>query len=273
MSLWLRQALKVPLAAWGGLAQSLRPTPPGVVFLIYHSVAGRLPLELDLPCDVFEWQLERLADQGAVIAYDEAVDCLSTGRMPPSRRFVLTFDDGYLDFYTHVYPLLERLRLPAILFVTTGFVDDRVAYPLMARPDLPAAPVTWPMLAEMAASPWVTLGSHTHTHPLLAGLPPDRLEDELVRPIRRFEEMLGIRPRHFAYPRAVWQEEVVAQVARYYDTAVIGGVGDSAGWDRYRIARLPIRRSDGRRFFEPKLRGLLAAEEHLYRVMHDLAGR
>lgn len=273
MALWLRQALKVPLTAWGAASQMLRPAAPGITFLVYHSVAGRLPLELDMPFPAFRRQMEWLAAHKMVMAYDEALDCLAAGQQPPAPRVVLTFDDGYLDFYTQVFPLLETLRLPATLFVTTGFVDDGVPYPLMARPDLAAEPATWPMLAEMAASPWVTLGAHTHTHPLLTGLPAARLEEELVRPLQRFEVELGMRPRHFSYPRAVWQPEVAAQVARHYVSAVIGGVGAATGWDPYRIPRLPIRRSDGRWFFGPKLRGWLAAEEQVYQRLHHLRGR
>lgn len=273
MNLWARRALKAPLVVWGAARHALRPPAPSITFLGYHSVAGRLPLELDLPYPVFRKQMETLARHGSVIAYDEAVTCLAAGQTPSAPRWVLTFDDGYLDFYTQVFPLLQALRLPATLFVTTGFVDERVPYPLMARPDLAAAPVTWPMLAEMAASPWVTLGAHTHTHPLLDDLPAARLEDELVRPLQRFEAELGMRPRHFSYPRAVCDERVVAQVARHYASAVVGGGSQAAGWDPYRIPRLPIRRSDGYFFFDAKLRGRLGDEEQVYRMLHHWAGR
>lgn len=273
MSLWMRRALKLPLAAWGMAAQTVRPSAPGITLLGYHSVAGRLPLELDLPFPIFRRQLEILAAQGSVLAYEEALACLAAGERPSKPRWVLTFDDGYEDFYTHVFPLLEALRLPAILFVTTGFVDDGVPYPLLARPDLAAAPVTWPMLAEMAVSPWVTLGAHTHTHPPLAGLPAARLEEELVRPLERFQRELGLRPRHFAYPRAVWNPALAARVACHYESAVVGGGDAGAVWDAYRIPRLPIRRSDGRWFFGPKLRGWLDAEERVYAFMHRLRGR
>lgn len=269
----LRRALKTPLAAWGAASQAVRPSIPGITFLGYHSVTGRLPLELDLPYPVFRRQLETLAARGAVVAYDEALAWLAAGRRPPAPRWVLTFDDGYEDFYTHVFPLLAALHLPATLFVTTGFVDDGVPYPLMARPDLTAAPVTWPMLGEMAASPWVTLGAHTHTHPLLDTLPAARVEEELVRPLERFQRELGLRPRHFAYPRAIWNPALAAQVARHYASAVAGGGERGAAWDAYRIPRLPIRRSDGRWFFGPKLRGWLDGEEAAYRLLHRLLQR
>ncbi len=41
-------------------------------------------------------------------------------------RFLLTFDDGYADNVTELPPILERMNLPAMIFVTTGFLVDRM---------------------------------------------------------------------------------------------------------------------------------------------------
>jgi len=136
----------------------------------YHRVDGTLGLELDLDAGLFARQIEYLAATGKVISYEQAVARLARGeRGGPA--YVLTFDDGYEDFYTRVFPLLKAYALPAMLFVTTGFVEERVAYPLLAAPGTQVAPVTWDMLGEMAASGLVTLGAHTHTHPVLVGQP------------------------------------------------------------------------------------------------------
>ena len=43
-----------------------------------------------------------------------------------ANRFLLTFDDGYADNVTELLPILERMSLPAMIFVTTGFLDDRM---------------------------------------------------------------------------------------------------------------------------------------------------
>jgi hypothetical protein len=54
---------------------------------------------------------------------------------PEPWTVVVTTDDGYRDFYKTAYPILTKYRIPAILFVTTGFLDrecwlwvDRVVY-------------------------------------------------------------------------------------------------------------------------------------------------
>jgi peptidoglycan/xylan/chitin deacetylase (PgdA/CDA1 family) len=54
---------------------------------------------------------------------------------PEPWTVVVTTDDGYRDFYETAYPILTKYRIPAILFVTTGYLDrecwlwvDRVVY-------------------------------------------------------------------------------------------------------------------------------------------------
>ncbi len=174
-----------------------------------------------------------------------------------------------------MFPLLQEYALPALLFVTTGFVEERIAYPMLSAPGAQTPAVTWEMLGEMAASGLVTLGAHTHTHPVLVGLPPARVEEELAAPLEWFARRLGLRPRHFAYPRAEWDETARGLAARYYDTAAAGGGRRATAndFDRYAIPRVPIRRSDGQLFFRAKLAGWLAGEERVYAGLHRAAVR
>lgn len=254
---------------WPFLLRSLgrHTRQPGVYFLLYHKVSGDLPIGIDLPHKLFRRQMEYLARQGRVVSYDAALDMLRAGRAPARDLFVLTFDDGYRDFYTHAFPRLEALRLPATLFVTTRFVDEGVPCVMSRPPEPPPLPVTWSMLRELHASGLVTLAAHTHTHAELPGQSPARVLDELVRPRALIEERVGATVRHFAYPRAVWDATVEAQVRAVYASAAIAGWSKmtAASFDPYRIRRLPILRRDGWLYFLAKIRGWLEQEE---RALH-----
>ena len=245
---------------WGLCAHTRRP---GVYFLIYHKVSGELPIGIDLPHDLFQRQLAHLARTRRVISYDAALAMLAAGRTPARDRFVLTFDDGYRDFYTHAFPLLVELGLPATLFVTTQFVEDGTPCVLSAPPADPVPAVTWAMLREMHASGLVTVAAHTHTHVELPGQSPARIADELARPRAMIQDRVGADARHFAYPRAIWDARVEAQVRQTYASAAIAGYGKETAprFDRYRIRRLPILRRDGYGYFRVKLRGWLEKEE------------
>jgi peptidoglycan/xylan/chitin deacetylase (PgdA/CDA1 family) len=91
----------------------------GVRFLMFHDVGGsRHPLAL------FEAQLEYLAKHLTVCALPEALSRLGNGRIA-GNEVVLTFDDGLETHATRVYPVLERLQLPASFFVCPGLIESR----------------------------------------------------------------------------------------------------------------------------------------------------
>jgi peptidoglycan/xylan/chitin deacetylase (PgdA/CDA1 family) len=43
----------------------------------------------------------------------------------PQRPLILTFDDGYIDNYSHVFPILKTLGIPATIFLATGFINTQ----------------------------------------------------------------------------------------------------------------------------------------------------
>lgn len=96
----------------------------GLTILIYHRVLPeRDPLfPGELTHAQFEWQLDLLARDYNVLPLSEAVECLKRGSLPAAAA-AITFDDGYADNYTHALPLLQKYRLPATVFVASGYLD------------------------------------------------------------------------------------------------------------------------------------------------------
>jgi peptidoglycan/xylan/chitin deacetylase (PgdA/CDA1 family) len=110
-----------------GLARVLAPGPACASVLLYHSVA---PAEIGawidqrntLDADVFERQAAALAESGRVVGLDDLLRRLERGESV-SNLVVITFDDGYLDNLTVAAPILDRLKLPATLYLPTGHLD------------------------------------------------------------------------------------------------------------------------------------------------------
>jgi peptidoglycan/xylan/chitin deacetylase (PgdA/CDA1 family) len=71
----------------------------------------------------FAAQMESVAARYRVISVHEVLDALRKGTGLPPRSLLLTFDDAYCDFADHAWPVLQRLGLPATLFVPTAFPD------------------------------------------------------------------------------------------------------------------------------------------------------
>lgn len=260
----LRSVLR-PASLFVSMVWPSRQTNESVSILMYHRVTGDVGLELDLPFATFREQMAHLAETGYVISLDDAVEGLQHGWLDNERRYVLTFDDAYEDFYTHAWPVLEELGLPATLYVPTGFIespaDSPVAGELAGKDRL--KPATWAMLKELAASERITIGGHTHSHPELPTLDDDAVIAELEQCDALLWERLGVQVQHFAYPRGIWNRRIRSNVASRYDSVICadGGAALPGKTDPLHLPRIPVQRSDGLRWFRSRIEGRLWFEE------------
>ncbi len=110
-------------------------------------------------------QLDWLRQHGhRVVSVDDIVAAQHGQRPLPPKAVLLTFDDGYRSFYTHVFPLLKAFNYPAVLSVVGSFLDVplraqvRFGTSLADREDF----VSWEQLREMRRSGLVEIGSHTY---------------------------------------------------------------------------------------------------------------
>ena len=89
----------------------------------YHRILETKDPLLESEPDVatFRWQMELLASCFNVLPLYDAVQLIGTGRMPP-RAVCITFDDGYRSVHDLALPILRELKLPATVFVTSGYV-------------------------------------------------------------------------------------------------------------------------------------------------------
>jgi peptidoglycan/xylan/chitin deacetylase (PgdA/CDA1 family) len=244
----LRRVVKTAAVA----ADKVRQPRRGVVVLIYHRVGAGSELEFDLPVDLFEAQAEDLAASGRVVPLSDALTRLAlpvdrADTAPGGDPVVLTFDDGTADFADHVLPILERHRLPVTLYAATSFIDDGRPFPGDGRP------LSWRGLADACASGLVEVGSHTHGHVLLDRLPAAELAAELDRSIELIGEHVGRPPLDFAYPKAVPGSPTADwEVRRRFRSSALAGTRPNpfGATDPHRLARSPIQRSDGMRWFE-----------------------
>jgi peptidoglycan/xylan/chitin deacetylase (PgdA/CDA1 family) len=240
---------------------------PGPRLLIYHQVGTDLGREMEVPTRLFASQIEYLRSTGEVVPLDTALDRI--GSPGDDRLYVLTFDDGYADFYEHGYPLLVEHDLPFTLYLTTAPIEDRSRF--FGRPG--AVPLNWDQVRDMTSSGLATIGAHTHTHPDLRHLTPEAVARELDTSNRLIGERLGFRPRHFAYPKGWWSPQAEPELRRRYDTAVLGeGPPIVPGTDPMRIHRVAVQKSDGLRFFKRKLDTGLVLEERVRRLIRRYQG-
>lgn len=133
----LRDRLADALHATGVLEATLRGRGllrvPVVTVLTYHHVAspdGGYAFDdavADATPDEFRRQLGHLRQRCTPIDLDDLLAGLAGERLPPNPLLV-TFDDGYRSNLEVAAPILADLRIPAVCFVATDYLDQRRLY-------------------------------------------------------------------------------------------------------------------------------------------------
>jgi peptidoglycan/xylan/chitin deacetylase (PgdA/CDA1 family) len=227
-------------------------------FLCYHSVASEGPRYLTISADLFERQLAELQRRS-----------LRTGDLASLKRLVdgdrversafLTFDDGFLDNYETVLPLLRQYGARAFVFVLPPIVDvgGPLLWPEVEREQglHPATmrSVTWEMLGEMQEGGF-EVGSHTLTHPHLPDLHGEELRQELSDSRARVIERLG-SCETIAYPFGEWSQEVAdaaGECGYSFAFSLPTGAGQRTATP-LSIPRINVDYRDGERRFAGKL--------------------
>jgi peptidoglycan/xylan/chitin deacetylase (PgdA/CDA1 family) len=77
-----------------------------------------------LPAEEFHAILEALGRRGKAVSMDDVAACCAAGRPFPRGAFAITFDDGFENNVSVARPILDRLGIPAMIYVTSRFVDE-----------------------------------------------------------------------------------------------------------------------------------------------------
>lgn len=111
-----------------------RHTTTGVAVLMYHRVCPRsahtacyFARGTAIAPEIFSAQMHYLAERADVVALgrlDEVRQAHQQTRPKARPTVVLTFDDGYADIRTRVWPLCQELGLPFSVFPIAGHTAD-----------------------------------------------------------------------------------------------------------------------------------------------------
>lgn len=76
----------------------------------------------------FDAQMAFIAREFTPITFATLLECIDAGRSPPDNAAIVTFDDGFGDNYLHAFPILKHHRVPATIFLSTGYLDRQEPY-------------------------------------------------------------------------------------------------------------------------------------------------
>lgn len=101
--------------------------PKSIRILMYHGVTHG-PLSMYDWCqatpDEFEEQMKLLKSRFCILPLSEIVARMQTGKPLPPYPAAITFDDGLRNVYTTARPILQRLGIPASIFLVTSLIEN-----------------------------------------------------------------------------------------------------------------------------------------------------
>ena len=130
----------------------------------------------------------------------------------PARPLVLTFDDGYLDNYTNLLPLMQRYGYRGVLYLLGDSDLRHNQWDLAADPTEPRAALLSPAQRRAFVAAGWEIGAHTMSHPRLTTLPLPAATEEIQRSKHALETALETEIVSFAYPYGDLNEDVKAAV-------------------------------------------------------------
>ncbi|MBR2013129.1 MAG: polysaccharide deacetylase family protein [Clostridia bacterium] len=201
-----------------------------VPILMYHAVSDNcwgIP-QLFVSPKTLEEQLQYLQENGYTTVTFEDFDRLEQIEKP----VMLTFDDGYSDNYTELFPLLQKYQAKATVFLIYNMLDQLPYY------------LTREQVKEMNASGLVSFQSHTMTHRDLDTLDEEQLQYELAQSKLELTRLLQKEVFVIAYPTGKWSESSLKITKEQYQFGLLsrGGTYES-GDDRAKVSRYYVRRS------------------------------
>lgn len=175
------------------------------------------------------------------ISSDELLDILKERKVTKDLVW-LSFDDGWKDNVVNVIPILDKYRIPATFFVSTGEIEKGYFWFEFAKQNRGCIPVPLRTLWEvnnaervsmieeaakdvnahivnhtlspldiqaLSRNPLVTFGNHTDGHAICVNCSDDEMADEIGTCSRKLHELTGRVVRYFAYPNGDYNRRVV----------------------------------------------------------------
>jgi peptidoglycan/xylan/chitin deacetylase (PgdA/CDA1 family) len=176
--------------------------------LMYHYVepltGKETPLRAGLTTSdiIFNQQLKTLYENHYQTLFVKDLPSYLNGKQLLNKEsVVLTFDDGYQDFYTDAFPLLKKYHLKATIYVI---------YDAINAPNY----LTEAQLNELMASGLVELGSHTLDHTNLKTATPTEAKRQIFLSKELFEKRFRTNILTFAYPFGAFSSTTIELVKK-----------------------------------------------------------
>jgi peptidoglycan/xylan/chitin deacetylase (PgdA/CDA1 family) len=212
-----------------------RETIPRLPVLNYHHVHDDEESYFRIRPSMFRSQMELLLNEHYHPLHPNHLIEFKGHPAIANKKVLVTFDDGYEDFYEHAWPVLRELAIPTVLFLISDHIGKLNTWDRNSPSRRPHLQLE--QLKELK-SEGVVFGSHTRTHRHLPRLHPAELDRELRESKMQLEGLLGTDVRTLAYPGGHASRAARRTTALYYDLGFTASTTTrGTGYDPYWIER------------------------------------
>jgi peptidoglycan/xylan/chitin deacetylase (PgdA/CDA1 family) len=210
-----------------------------IPILAYHQIS-----------DDFSWSITRQTknqfERGIRFLHDEGYATISSSvTFDPDynredKSVMLTFDDGYEDFYLNALPILKKYGFTACVFIITGYIGKQSEWDYnwgrFKKRHLSGEEIL------VLSKAGFEIGSHTVNHPDLTKIPRRYLNYELRVSKETLEDKLGKRVEFLSYPFGRYNRLVQdeAERAGYKKAFTLSGNLTRKICDSFSIPRMGI---------------------------------
>lgn len=173
---------------------------PDMPILMYHYIRAlddpndKIGTNLSVSPETFAKQLDLIVEKGYnAINFED----IKAGNIP-AKPIILTFDDGYADFYTSAYPELKKRNMKAVSYIIVRDIDK-------------GNYLTSSQIVELSNNN-IEIGSHTISHPDLSKTPDEKAKTELTQSKEVLEKLIGKAVISFCYPAGKFNDATVNEV-------------------------------------------------------------
>ncbi|MEX0933935.1 MAG: polysaccharide deacetylase family protein [Candidatus Paceibacterota bacterium] len=198
----MRNTFKTALLIFSFLLSQTQKRKLHVSVLMYHGVEDS-GWKYSVRADDFKKQLRYIVEHYEVVPLRDIVAYVREKKELPGNAVALTFDDGYEDFYTNVFPQLRIHNVPATVFLTTN-LEKKTKLGNLPR-------LTWRECKEMYESGLVSFEVHGREHLNLKEISDDdeKIKSEILGCAKDIETNIGAKPRYIAYASGHKNQKVI----------------------------------------------------------------
>ena len=209
----------------------------GIITLMYHRFEENKYPSTNIKINDFKKHIELIKNSNIEFINEKTLkEIILKKKNYTEKKILLTIDDAFLSFYKNAWPILQKEKIPFILFVNTREINNR-------HPNY----MSWDQIREIHKSNIGVIGGHSFSHEYLAFATEDEIIKDINKSIEDYKRELNFNPEVFSYPFGEYSLEVKNIVKKLGYVIAFGqhsGVVHQRS-DLFELPRFPINESYG----------------------------